>query len=72
MLEKYIGLEDRKVYYLVPIVGHDKDEAKRTANKIFKLSLNKLKAKVGFVYKEKLYWKQPAPGSKATWAVWKG
>ena len=72
MPEKYIGLEDKKTYYIVQVIGHSKEQAKKEANKFFKTSMKNLKCKTGFVYQDKLYWKQICTGSKPVLAVWKG
>ena len=70
-VEKYIGIEDKKVYYLVPLVGYEKKDALKAANKKIKVSSSKLKVKIGFVWKDQLFWKKPLPEAKSTWVVWK-
>lgn len=71
MPEKYIGLEDKKTYYIVPVIGHDMEQAKKEANRFFKTSTKKLKAKCWFVYQDKLYKKKICTGAVPVIAVWK-
>ena len=71
MIEKYIGLEDKKTYWVVPVIGHSMEDAKKEANKHFKTSIKKLKAKCWFVYQDKLYKKKICTGAVPVIAVWK-
>ena len=70
-MDKYIGIEDRKVYYLVPVLEHDKKTAIKAANKIIKKNVSMLRIRIGYVADEKLYWSNPSPGADMVWAVWK-
>ena len=71
MPEKYIGLEDKKTYWVVPFKGQTKQEAIREANKKLKVSMKVLKCKHGFIHEDRLYWKAPTAGVEPVWVVWK-
>ena len=70
-MEKYIGIDDGKVYMVIDGHGKDHDDALRIANRHFKTALKNLDYDVGFVSKDKLYLDCPCPSAKYVWLVWK-
>ena len=71
MAEKYIGLEDKKTYWVVPFIGQTKQEAIKEANKKLKMSMKVLKCRLGLIREDRLYWEVPTAGGKPVWVVWK-
>ena len=69
MIEKYIGLEDGKTYYIV--YGALGEEAIRMVNRRLKVSKMQLKARIGYVFEDRLYWEQINKKAQQAWVIWK-
>ena len=72
MAEKYIGLEDKKTYWVVPFKGQTKQEAIKEVNKKLKVSVKVLKCRLGFIREDRLYWTAHKEEVDPVWVVWKG
>lgn len=72
MPEKYIGLENKKTYWVVPFKRQTRQEAIKEANKKLKVSVKVLKCRLGFIREDRLYWTAHKEEVEHVWVVWKG